>query len=218
MTRMNVYFVNKESTLKGPYDIVDATRTKIIRMGDVCIQESNQGLSVLLVVSSQNDWKYCKLLGHTKLNYNFGNNKLLFSFNGIKQRLGNQEILELLSCAFNNNKINLFFKNALNILTYQCDLWDVTTLNELLQVPISNGEKRFIHKPHQSNTKYVTLFESYLSKESQFIFEKLYNDKQPLKKIYTTIRQQYASDFRKALFKFIKEHPKKTIYDKWDEP
>lgn len=123
---MTIYFINKKSKLNGPFDVTDAHFNKIIRIGDVCIRDTDCGLQFLLVVSNINRWSSCNCIGYSNvIKHDIEGNMLLFSFNGINRRMGDVSSLELLSEAFADDPLHSFIKNALDILAYRRDYWDI---------------------------------------------------------------------------------------------
>ena len=46
---MNIYFVNRYSRLKGPFDIIDTIRKHIIKVGDICLRDTTGGVEFLVV-------------------------------------------------------------------------------------------------------------------------------------------------------------------------
>ena len=86
---MTIYFINKKSTLNGPFDVTDAHFNKIIRIGDVCIRDTDCGMQFLLVVSNINRWSSCNCIGLSNvIKHDIEANMLLFSFDGINRRKG----------------------------------------------------------------------------------------------------------------------------------
>ena len=60
---MNIYFVNRYSKLKGPFDIIDSNRQHIIKVGDICLRDTVDGVSFYVVYNSTNMWNACKRVG-----------------------------------------------------------------------------------------------------------------------------------------------------------
>ena len=98
--RMNIYYVNRYSKYKGPFDIIDSNREHIIKGGDICLRDYIEGVAFLIVNSSDNSWNACKQVGignHDSL-VDQGNT-LLFSFDGLHRRKGNAALLkQLIDC------------------------------------------------------------------------------------------------------------------------
>ena len=112
---MNIYFVNKQSKLKGPFDIKNGRQIQILRIGDVCIRDTEDGLLFLLVVNNINRWNSCKCIDKAKYTETkLTGNTLLFSFNGIEKRVGNVGILEWLSKIYPSEIIRNFLEQNLD--------------------------------------------------------------------------------------------------------
>ena len=60
---MNIDFVNRHSKLKGPFDIIDSNRQHIIKVGDICLRDTVDGVSFYVVYNSTNMWNACKMVG-----------------------------------------------------------------------------------------------------------------------------------------------------------
>ena len=210
---MIIYFVNKNSTIKGPYDIMDAHRNRIMRVGDICIREDSRGVSFLLVVSGTNRWNTCKCIGYSKGDLNLEGNTLLFSFDGLSRRFGLVDKIKELCTIFINEPLHSFFTNALDILSYKSDLWDVSTFSKMLILsPLEPPTK--VREESTTYLKSITKFERYLPKDSRTLFWALYSEGISLREVYQTIRKQYPDDFRQAIKQFLKENPQATIYEK----
>ena len=124
---MIVYYVNRYSKYKGPYDIIDSNRQHIIKVGDVCLRDTDEGVCFLLVTNSNNSWNACKQVGvgsNSEL-LELGNT-LLFSFDGLHKRIGNIPLIVQMSYCFREKVIVDFFHNAKDILKYKTDFWDAS--------------------------------------------------------------------------------------------
>ena len=216
---MNIYFVNKQSRIKGPFDVKSAFQSQLLRIGDVCIRDTEEGLLFLLIVNNSNRWNACKCIDkarytETQLN----GNSLLFSFNGIEKRVGNIECLEWLSKIYTSEIIHKFFMNAIDILTYKCDFWDINLFIGIHSMnPTTNigGKNDCINDtPKKIIKQSYPLFYSYLKEELRNIFVSMYEKDVSLKDIYVQLRSQYSADFRKAIKDFLKDNSQATIYDK----
>ena len=215
---MNIYFVNKQSKLKGPFDIKNARQIQILRIGDVCIRDTEDGLLFLLVVNNTNRWNSCKCIDKAKYTETqLTGNTLLFSFNGIEKRVGNLGILEWLSKIYTSEIIRKFFLNAIDILTYKCDFWDIELFVRIhLMSPITTigGENGFTDvNPKISHSSYP-LFYLYLNEEMRAVFATMSEGNDSLRDIYEYLRGKYSAEFRKAIKKFLEDNPQTTIYDK----
>lgn len=214
---MNIYFVNRYSRLKGPFDIIDTIRKHIIKVGDICLRDTTGGVEFLVVHTSNNSWNACKCvgLGNNDDLLNHGNT-LLFSFDGIHKRKGNVTFLnQLLSC-FREKVIIDFFENAVNILDYRCDSWDASLFPKFFSpnqelVKIKHIEVTNTQTLHRS---YPSVFSKYLSEELLNELKVSINEGNTLKEAYGVIRNKHPKLFRKALMKFLIENPNGTIFDK----
>ena len=212
---MHIYFVNQYSKIVGPFDITDSNLQKNIRNGDVIIRDTSDGLCFLIVTSSINKWNRCKCIdtvqGHLKREGNF----LLFSFDGISKRFGDIQALTELCQLFQNPPCHDFFENALSILTYKCDLWDLSIfkdIHSLTPFEIYDNTDKSIVTEKKTYSQY--LFEDYFDTNLHSMFLKLIEQNIPLRDVYIKIRRHYPKEFRFALISFIRDHPNSTIYDK----
>ena len=46
---MNIYYVNRYSKYKGPFDIIDSNREHIIKVVDICLRDYVEGVAFLVV-------------------------------------------------------------------------------------------------------------------------------------------------------------------------
>ena len=122
---MNIYFVNRYSKLKGPFDIIDSNRQHLIKVGDICLRDTIEGVAFYVVYNSTNMWNACKLVGvgRNETLPDIGNT-LLFSFDGLSRRRGDITLIKLLTLCFREKVIDDFFRNAVDILEYKKDFWD----------------------------------------------------------------------------------------------
>ena len=131
---MNIYYINRNSKYKGPYDIIVSNRERIIKVGDICLCDYLEGLAFLVVCGSENSWEACKYIG-------IGNNSvlsdydnmLLFSFDGFHKRKGYVSLIKQLLICYREKVIVDFFKNAIDILEYKTDLWNVSIISQLFE-------------------------------------------------------------------------------------
>ena len=188
---MHIYFVNQYSKIVGPFDITDSNHQKNIRNGDVIIRDTCDGLCFLIVTSSINKWNRCKCIdtvqGHLKREGNF----LLFSFDGISKRFGDIQALSELSQLFQNPPCHDFFENALSILTYKCDLWDISIFKDIhsltpFKIYNDNADKSIVI---DKKTYSQYLFEDYFDTNLHSMFLKLVEQNTPLREVYIKIRE-----------------------------
>ncbi len=83
---MNIYFINKKSTLKGPFDITNSLRQRFIRIGDVILRDTENGLTFNIVNSNINRWNSCKCISSVDSNLQMEGNTLLFFYDGISKQ------------------------------------------------------------------------------------------------------------------------------------
>ena len=211
---MNIYFVNKNSKQKGPYDITDQHRQKIITIGDVILRDTTEGIKFLFVVSDRNTWEDCKCAATIKVNVGLSSNNLLFSFDGIRRRKGNIEVLEKFQSISDSLALKDFFENAVSILSYQYDWWDVEVFQRVYGLTSVLDSKSVNTFGSSQQCLNEFLFESYLKDDALLLFHSLLENNHSLKEIYTKIRAEYPISFRQALKSFLNDHPNSTIYDK----
>lgn len=210
---MTIYFINKNSKLKGPFDITDAHRNRIMSVGDVCIRECESGLSFLLICSDVNKWNTCKCVGTPPGEIGLEGNALLFAFDGISKRFGRKDELVKLYESFTQEPLHEFFQNAIDILTYKCDYWDVSLfvkIHQLSAITFESAKTEFKEK----TPNHITRFQSYLPAEIQELFLKLISEGHQLRIVYKKIREQYPDEFRNSLKSFLKDNSTSSIYDK----
>ena len=170
------------------------------------------------MVNSVNRWSSCKCIDKARyIETQLSGNTLLFSFNGIEKRVGRVEHLEWLSKIYTSELMRNFFLNAIDILTYKCDFWDIGLFLKIHSVnPITNlgGENGGIDDnpviAHQS----YPLFYSYLNNELKTAFVSMFEDGTSIKEIYEYFRSKYSVEFRKAIKDFLEDNHQATIYDR----
>ena len=214
---MNIYYVNRNTKYRGPYDIIDSNRQHIIKVGDVCLRDSNDGVSFLLVTNSENSWNACKRvgLGSNSELAELGNT-LLFSFDGLHKRKGNIPLLVQLSDCYREKVIIDFLQNAKDILEYKTDFWDASLFVQFLSSSqiLVDRKKETTSSPQPISPKYPTLFAKYLHDDHLKVLNDTLARGGSLKDAYMAIRSQYPMSFRDALMTFLLENPDFTIYDK----
>lgn len=217
---MNIYFINRNSKWKGPFDVIDARNKRIINIGDVCLRDTNEGISFLLVENNTNKWNSCRTIGYG-INEKFSQigNSLLFSFDGVSNRHGNIDLLRTLVGCYTENRIIIFFSNAIEILEYEKDFWDFGVLQQLLTPPQDvfnqqEGEMMEI-KSNSSPKHFPSKFISYFDDSTIDKIISLLNSGKTLHESYAFIRNAQPAAFQTAFVKFLKENPEKTIYDRY---
>lgn len=192
---------------------MDACRNKIMKVGDVCIREDENGLSFLLITSETNSWEACKRIGYAWGNLGLEGNTLLFSFDGMSKRYGRLDMCMSLSEKFKEEPLRSFFRNAVDILSYKCDLWNISVFSQMLaHTPIETFP--VIRKSHNERESYTTLFETYLSMECKMLINAMISEGYSIKEIYKNVRNTYPNEFRQAMKKFLIDNPRSSIYDK----
>jgi len=208
---MIIYFVNKNSSAKGPFDIKYLHHQNIIKIGDICIRDTGNRLSFLWVVSESNKWCDCKCLSIVDYDeLSIEGNAMLFSFNGVGRRFGNIPYLQELSHVFSLEPFHVFFTNAIQVLQYKIDLLDAELLLKIHSASIVKNQ-RTAKSGNNTNNKLSTSFIDYFGKELLTPFDMLSNDLS-LKEKYMYLRSNYPTEFKQALFQFIKDNPKSNIY------
>lgn len=214
---MNIYFVNKKSKIKGPLDIKDAYQNHIIRIGDVCIRDTESGMLFLFVTNNTNKWELCKCIG--KANYSeteLRSNTILFSFDGTNKRKGKIEHLKWLSNIYTSDLIKNFFKNAIDILTYKCDYWNIELFLKIhTTTPLTpyKENKHPITETTTTSNHQIPRFYSYLDNEIKNTFCYMIEKNTTLRETYEFIRKEHPKEFKIAMKNFLKDNPESTIYD-----
>lgn len=214
---MNIYLVNRYSKFKGPFDIIDSNREHIIRVGDICLRDNVEGVTFLVVCSSDNSWDSCKCVGIGNNEVlNGQGNTLLFSFDGLHKRKGNVFLIKQLSDCFREKVIVDFFTNAIDILEYKKDLWDVSLFSQFFA-----SSQDLITRPETIKSSVIPNFRKYPSEFAKYLDDELLelltaslNEGNGLKEAYMILREKNPMLFRAALMKFLSENPKRTIFDK----
>lgn len=214
---MTVYFVNRYSKLKGPFDITDSNREHIIKVGDICLRDTTGGVEFLYVISQSNSWNACKCigLGDNDSLASKGNSLLLF-FDGIHGRKGNLTFLYQLTSCFREKVINDFWENAIDILEYKRDSWDGSLFPRFFadNHEVINVKKEFKPSVLPKSESYPSVFSRYLDDSLLDSLKNYIEEGLSLKDAYMLIRKDDPEGFRKALMKFLIENPNGTIFDK----
>lgn len=213
---MNIYFVNRYSKLKGPFDIIDSNREHIIKVGDVCLRDTTGGIEFLFITTQNNSWNACKCVGLGRNDvFASKGNSLLLSFDGIHGRKGDLTFLTQLTSCFSEIVINDFIENAIDILEYKRDSWDGGIFPRFFAENIELVVKKEL--PPSSTPKsesYPSVFSKYLNDSLLDLLKTYINEGLSLKDAYMFIREKDSEAFRKALLKFLEENPNGTIFDK----
>ncbi len=214
---MNIYYVNRNSNLKGPFDIIDSNRQHIIKVGDICLRDTSDGIAFYVVYNSSNSWNSCKVVGSGDNDTlsDIGNT-LLFSFDGLSRRKGNIALIKQVRMCFREKVIDDFFCNALDILEYKRDFWEGSLFPQFFastQELVDRDEQKKSELSNDTN-HYPSIFAKYLSEELLELLINSLNDGNELKEAYQILRTKHPELFRKALMKFLTENPSGTIFDK----
>ena len=124
---MNIYLINRQASYMGPFDIIGSNREHILNVGDVCLRETVDGIAFLYVYRTDNTWGSCLCVGiGPKNNKLIGlEESLLYSYDGIHRRQGDISLIKKLLPCFREKVIIDFLKNAIDILEFKKDVWDV---------------------------------------------------------------------------------------------
>ena len=216
---MNIYFVNRQSKLKGPFDIIDSYRQHIIKVGDICLRDTIEGVAFYVVYKSANTWNDCKLVGVGRNDtLSERGNTLLFSFDGLSKRKGDIALIKQIMLCFREKAIDDFLGNAVEILEYKRDLWDGSLFPKFFastQELIDRNEVKKSRERIEAN-RYPSIFAKYLSEELFELLIQNLNEGRELKEAYMILREKHPDMFRKALIQFLSETPNGTIFDKPD--
>ena len=211
---MNIYFVSHKSRIKGPSEITDSSRRRIISVGDFCVREHEHGIELLWVVQDNtSSWKACSRVAFTSSSIAYESNTLLFAYDGASLRHGNLALLQKLISVFDGNAHD-FFQNAIGILTYQEDCWNAQVFlsfhdsAHLLEESVNNEVHSQVEQPILR-----LLFLNYLAEPLRIEFQDLINQGLEIKQAYVALRANHSVDFYKALEIFLKDNPTSTIYD-----
>lgn len=214
---MNIYYVNKYSKLKGPFDIIDSNRQHIIKVGDICLRDTIDGVAFYVVYNSSNSWNSCKLVGNgANDTLSDIGNTLLFSFDGLSKRKGDIALIKQIRMCFREKVIDDFFCNALDILEYKKDFWEGSLFPQFFassQELVDRDEQNNLDESTDTN-HYPSIFAKYLNNELQELLINCLNEGNELKEAYQILRNKHPEMFRKALMKFLTENPSGTIFDK----
>lgn len=210
---MNIYFVNKRSTLKGPYDITDANGDHIIRSGDICFCDKEK-LLLVLMVDNINKWNSCLLIGSSTCHPPIEGNKLVYAFNGLNKRGGSVSSLSsLIRCFPVGDVVAQLLQNAIDILEYKADYFDINIFQRLI-VDRKTGQRSSNGAVHTSkeSTKEPT-FLDYLNDDLKTYILEHQKAGLSMRTIYTIIRNEHPKEFREALMQFLEDAPKGSIYN-----
>ncbi len=215
---MRIYYVGKNSSVKGPCDIHLADGSTL-DVGDICIMstDSTEFPSVVYSITSVGKWKDCQVIMKSSQVVGDGwSNFLLFAFDGIKKRVGKISQLKLLLKYFEGTILESLLLNAIAILEYNCDYIDASFF-----VKIYESKKYQYYKTSNKTDDHnigVTpegqkYFVNYLPGDIRKKLYELIESNIPSKEAIKLIRKNHAKHFRKAFLEFINSHPSRSIYD-----
>ena len=143
-------------------------------------------------------------------------NALLFSFDGLHKRKGSVSLTRQLSVCYREKVIVDFFNNAIDILEYKRDFWDVFLFRQFFASSQELIIRSEVISPIviQDTRCYPSVFAKYLDEELLELLKTSINEGNGLKEAYTILRKKDPTLFRAALMKFLAENPTGTIYDK----
>ena len=105
------------------------------------------------------------------------------------------QALTELSQLFQSPPCHNFFENALAILTYKCDLWDIGIFKDIhsltpFEIYNDNADKSIVI---DKKTYSQYLFEDYFDTNLHSMFLKLVEQNTPLREVYIKIRELYPN-------------------------
>ena len=210
---MNIYYVNKDSKLKGPYDITDINGSHIIQYGDICFCDKNDVLLALLVKTA-NKWNSCLQIGSSVCHPSLEGNRLVYAFDGLRKRTGSiASLSSLKKCFHADDLVSQLLQNAIDILDYKTDYFDIMLFQKLLvsrkvgQV-LPKDEVLSVYRSGKEAT-----FLDYLSDNLKTFIQEHRKGGKAMRSIYTTIRKEHPKEFREALKNFLRNNPKGSIYN-----
>lgn len=204
---MNIYIVNRPSHYKGPFDIIDSYRKQIINVGDVCLRETVDGIAFLFVYKTENAWGSCLCVGVGRFNTSDQlKESLLFSFDGIHGRKGNTSMLNQLLACFREKVIVDFFINAIDILKFKKDTWDLSLFQQFfspVKTLISPDESDELEsKLDNDSPKPSGVVVKEVKKESDSTFLINQSSDKETRRIF----KQYKNGDKKAFDELVKEN------------
>lgn len=119
-----------------------------------------------------------------------------------------------MSEAFADDPLHGFIQNALDILTYRQDFWDIQLfldIHSLSPITISDETRM---KSITETDKQLPMFINYFDSEMKQLFYELQSENLTMREIYTKIKKLKPKDFRKAMRNFLMENPDSNIYKK----
>ena len=169
--------------------------------GDAVIVRENYIFNFYYVVESE-----CKLIETTKTIKFIKENvksQIIFEYSDLMPRKGIQEYLSFFIGIFKKKTTIDFLQNALDILLYKDDKWDVSVLQsmalaEILVVDIPDQKLFFI---------------DFLDKHTKEYFHEQKRKGRTASEAYRLIKTKYPRAFLQSLKQFKVAFPEKSIYD-----
>lgn len=207
---MTIYFINKSCSITQPCNIRDYRGVNPLKVGDICIRDTDANMCALFVTDLQANWDANTIIGRTVKRPPFGSsNTLLYSFDGISKRLGSIDRLNSLIGIFDNAFIDKLLQQSVEILKYERDYIDADVFKGLLM----SKTKDFVMVPTLTNKTSIPIFFDFFSGKAKELLFQLYGDDNALKKVYEMVRSKYPKDYSDAFKQFSKAYPEHNIYD-----
>lgn len=169
--------------------------------GDAVIVRENYIFSFYYVVKSG-----CKLIETAKtIKFIKESVKslLIFEYTDLMPRKGTQEYLSFFIGIFKKKATIDFLRNALDILLYKEDKWDVSILQSM-----ALAEKLAVDGPEQKLS-----FIDFLDKHTKEYFHEQIRKGRTASEAYRIIKTKYPRAFSQSLKQFKVAFPEKSIYD-----
>lgn len=216
---MRIYFINKNSKLKGP-GYVNLADGKKLDVGDICIvcnTSMDYPSKVLLLNENMEAWEKCTLIEEcsTPITDEWPN-FLLYSFDGVSNRQGEIDSLNVLSELFDDSIFGKLLRNAISILKYESDHLEAEILIDILSAQRNNKTDRTNSK--NENTHFASSeiekknFLDFLPLDIRQEIYSMLNSNIIAKEVLENIRSKYGVQFRKAFLDFKKIDPNGSIY------
>lgn len=210
---MVIYFIHKASRLKGPSAVTDRHGRRLLKAGDVCIMQDDCSFRLIVLPQVADSWGQCRLLASETVVVPQEANTLLFAFDGLHARSGNATLLSRLADGA-SEATAAFLRNAADILTYHRDCWDGAVLVTLFAAaPKSANIPQMPTQKPSPTAEHRAMFISYLPTALQEAYDDMLHDGNPPRHCYEALRKAHPEAFRKALNRFLKAYPDKSIYD-----
>lgn len=136
---------------------------------------------------------------------------LLASSDGIKSRTGNKDFLNHIKQVFNSSEIKALIQNALDILSFKVDTWDIQVLMRLYHSDKSSSDT--IPNTPSSPVIPKLLFFHFLTADLYELFLSHFNETHSIEKSFRVVKQRYPHEFTKAIQAFKLRYPNNNIFD-----